>query len=250
MLSDGADRHLSAIGGMATIPERQSALSQCIPSIVDQLDHLHVYLNGFSEVPGCLKHPRISAHLSSDHVGDLGDAGKFFGYALAEQYYLALDDDFVYPPDYVREMVCAAQRHPEAAAVGIHGVRLPEKCQSYRRDRQVFGWNRNLALDVPVHILGTGVICFNVPRFAIAMDVFRTKNMADLWIGVLAQQRQTPLICVAHRRHWLQSLPVQDSIYDQMRTNDSRQTEVIGTVPRWELWSEVHTSALRHTNGD
>ena len=50
-----ADR---CIGGMATIPERVDALQKTLDSVLDQFDHLYIYLNSFPSIPSFWKMKR------------------------------------------------------------------------------------------------------------------------------------------------------------------------------------------------
>lgn len=221
---------------MATIPIRERLLATCVASIVEQLDHLHVYLNGYDRIPECLQHPRVSAYLSKSAIGDLGDVGKFFGASQQTGHFLTLDDDFVYPSDYVYKMRSAIQRFQGPCCVGVHGIRLANDVHSYLRNRTVIHWNSPLATDTPVHILGTGLMCFDASAVRFSLGDFGSRNMADLWFGVLAQLRKWPQICVKHGRGWLRSLEVRGSLFQQMCADDSAHTAVVNSIQKWQLW--------------
>src|SRR5690606_14533447 len=63
--------------GIAAIPQRKAALEKSVRSLIDQVDRIGVYLNGWEEVPSFLLHPKIEVRRSQVD-GDIGDAGKFY----------------------------------------------------------------------------------------------------------------------------------------------------------------------------
>lgn len=147
----------------------------------------------------------------------------------------SLDDDFVYPPDYVARVVAGLARYRGAAIVGFHGVRLKTPLRSYRRDRQVLHWDQPLQADTAVHVLGTGLMAFDAGQFPVSREDFGSRNMADLWFARLSQLRRIPMICLAHEQGWLKSLPVENSLYRQMCRDDSRQIALARSM-EWRLW--------------
>lgn len=222
---------------MATIPSRESTLGDCVASIINQVDHLHVYLNGHRQTPSCLAHPRITAYLSMAHHGDLGDVGKFFRVEGQQGLYLSLDDDFKYPADYVSRLAAELHRYGSDYCVGVHGIQLHARVKSYCCDRSVFHWNSNLAADQPVHILGTGLLCFDASKLNVALKDFGSRNMADLWFGLLAQRERWGLVCIHHKRSWLRSIANSNTLFDQMRVDDSKQTALVKRIAAWKLWA-------------
>jgi FkbM family methyltransferase len=62
---------------MASIPERSKLLKSSIESILDQVDILNVYLNGYRTKPAFLSDKKIRV-VHSKEYGDLRDNGKFF----------------------------------------------------------------------------------------------------------------------------------------------------------------------------
>ena len=94
----------SIVCGMATIESRKESLKETVSSIINQVDKLIIYQNGYYEIFDFLKNPKIEV-ISSLHTGvDMGDAGKF--YKLNEYdncYYFSVDDDLIYPEKYFSE---------------------------------------------------------------------------------------------------------------------------------------------------
>lgn len=78
----------SVTGGMAVCAARRISLSDCVQSIVTQVDRLQIYANGFSEAFKPLTDPRVTVVLSGTAFGDMGDAGKFHGAFSGNGVYL------------------------------------------------------------------------------------------------------------------------------------------------------------------
>ena len=53
---------------------------------------------------------------------------------LSNAYAFSVDDDIVYPPDYVRRMVTKIEEYRRQAIVGVHCVKLNE---NQRQEREV-----------------------------------------------------------------------------------------------------------------
>lgn len=213
--SERATHPLRALGfgpvraSLASIPTRAGALRQVVASLLPQVDELRVYLNGYPDVPSFLLQPRITVARSQDH-GDRGDAGKFFwaeeDAAGPPAWCFTCDDDLVYPLDYVRSLVDAAERHGRRAAVSVHGAVLAQHIVSYYRSRTQLHCLQEVAVDTPVHVLGTGALCYHSSTVRVRREDFRAPNMADIWFALATQRQKVPCIVAAHRAGWLRDI--------------------------------------------
>lgn len=151
--------------GMASIPSRVDVLRITVDSILPQVDHLFVYLNGFDWVPEFLASEKITVFRSSEY-GDYRDNSKYFGLRCLEEegYFFSIDDDIEYPSDYVSEMVAAIERYDRSAIVGVHGVIYGAGSRLFL-DRAVLHFRNPLEADVPVSALGTGTTAFHTSTF-------------------------------------------------------------------------------------
>jgi SAM-dependent methyltransferase len=201
---------------LASIPPRAAQLRQVVERLLPQVDRLNVYLNGHSEIPGFLRHPKLSVARSQDH-GDRGDAGKFFWADTLSGYHLTCDDDIDYPVDYVAHLVRDIDALGRRAVVSYHGARLREGFSSYYRvgDREVFHYRDALADWVAVHLGGTGVMGYHSSTLRVRARDFHEPNMADTWLGLLAQQQKVPIVTPPRAALWLRDLETADSIFTQ-----------------------------------
>ena len=88
---------------IATQPSRVEQLKKTVESLYNQVDVIRIYCNNFKEMPDLGLYDKIH------YIGgsDLTDNGKFYPLKNISQdeYYLTCDDDIIYPPDYVEEMI-------------------------------------------------------------------------------------------------------------------------------------------------
>ena len=229
------ERRIPVLASLATIPTRVAQLEQVVASLLPQVTRLRVYLNGYAEVPALLRHERIDIARSQDH-GDRGDAGTFWWCGREPDAYLfTCDDDIVYPPDYVAHLVNAVEHYARRALVGLHGITLKPRLDSYYRDRRVIHCRRGLDRDCPVHLLGTGALAWHGRTLGLTPEDFPVPNMADVWLGVLCQQRRIPTVSIARPEEWLKVLPCEDTIFDRARGRDHAQTRAVQALGRWRL---------------
>ncbi|MBQ2262368.1 MAG: glycosyltransferase [Loktanella sp.] len=115
---------------LATFPARAGILMQTVQSILPQVDKLCICLNQYEDVPTPLaQEPKIET-LIPDR--DLKDAGKFAFEAAADDFVFTIDDDILYPPDYVKTTLQYFDRlGPAETCPGLYGPRLAER----RRNR-------------------------------------------------------------------------------------------------------------------
>lgn len=224
---------------LASIPSRRAGLMRVVGALLDQVDQLNVYLNHYDEVPTFLRHPRIRVERSQDH-GDLRDNGKFFFLADARPgYYLTVDDDIVYPPDYVDHLVAKLRQYDDRAIVGCHGTILPAKLERFfaPNGRTVLSFKHELVEDRQVHLLGTGTTAWHTSTMPLALGDFASTGMADLWLGAAAQRHRVPMLSVARPNGWLR--PIEDldskSLFDEFVNDDGPQTRLVQQVAPWQL---------------
>jgi len=225
--------------GLASYPARINALEQAVESIIGQVDFLHVYLNDYNEIPRFLKKNKIGVYLSGEHSGNLGDAGKFFKSGQTRGYYLSIDDDLVYPKDYVWRIVRRIEHYGRLAVVGVHGKIMKPEVRSFYRDKAVFHHClTGLKKDQIVHVLGTGTTGFHTDTIRVSARDFKRPNMADVWLAILGQQQNKPFIAIAREKNWLKHIQLKnpnDTIYKNNENTDSVITGIFNEVRDWRL---------------
>jgi len=184
------------IGGVATIRGREYALKEMVQSILPQLDKLYVAINDYKTAPTFLLHDKIEVVFPEK---DLGDANKFIGIDHCDGYYFSLDDDLIYPGDYVSNMIRMNK--------GIHthhGRCMKPDAKRYYRDKSfVHMCLHQETLDRVVDFGGTGVMCINTNKVNLKYRYFDQKNIADIITGIYAKENNHIIIALKHPADWI-----------------------------------------------
>jgi hypothetical protein len=227
--------------GVASYPGRGAALKQAVASIIDQVDFLHVYLNGYAHIPDFLKQAKIRVYLAQGNLGDLGDAGKFFSAGRISGYFFSIDDDLIYPEGYVWSLIKKIEHYKRRSVVGVHARTMKSVVKSFYRDKaRMHHCLHELEKDQVVHILGTGTIAFHTDTIAVRVEQFEAPNMADIWFAILGQQQNVPFVAVSRRRGWLRAAALprpKDTIYERFARHDQLQTAAFNRISEWKLHS-------------
>ena len=230
-----------AIGGMrrvaaiATMARRLETFQKVLPVIHAQVDHVFIYLDGYSAPPSFLEgFDRITVRRAED-VGDLHVSSRFLCLQelTAPTVVVIVDDDIIYPPDYVDRLVFVLQQLKGKAIVGVHGRVFVPPHQSYTRGANcVAFWGR---LDQPRHMheLGVGTCAFISSNFDVDPRKWDRHDMNDITVAIEAQRRGLPRVAVARVAGWLRRFaaePQVDSIWARTLKDDSEQTRRMRTL--------------------
>ena len=213
--------------GISSIPCREQLLQKTLKSICPQVDKVFAVLNNYKKLPNWITSMLNVMAVVSDN--SLGDAGKFlFTSQCVDCYFLSIDDDFLFPRNYVSRMVAAVNKYD--GIVSYHGRVYPRPFVDYRHWAANYRYSANVFTDVPVDLLGTGCAAFHTKRLKVDISDFKYKNMADVFISVLAHEQGIPMWVLAHRRDYLKYLfPEGDTIWKTER-DTSRQTALLKQV--------------------
>ncbi|HJQ92335.1 MAG TPA: glycosyltransferase family A protein [Acidimicrobiia bacterium] len=196
-------RRMDVFVGVASIPSREASLRNVVQRLLPQARHIGVYLNGYETVPGFLRRPRITVARSQDH-GDIRDNGKFyFLNQTNSRYYATVDDDILYPKDYLAHLVDILNAAEQRAAVGVHGALYPTPVVDLFEPRYLLHFKDPLPYAMPVHLLGTGTVLFDQSEWKLDPDEFGTPGMADIWFGVAAARRESSMFAVPRVANWI-----------------------------------------------
>ena len=228
------------ICGIATIKGREDALKETIHSIINQVDKIIVYQNGYSQIFNFLKNNKIEVYSSLNTGIDMGDAGKF--YKLSEyknDYYFSIDDDLVYPSDYVKTSLDVLKKYKNEIIVTYHGRTLIENAKSYYRDAKVkYKCLDDVSKYDFVHFGGTGVMAFHTSFVKVHFNYFKHPNMADIWVGLFARENNIPILVIPHSANWIKysnKFDANDTIYNNHVGNSIIQDSLILNFNKKEI---------------
>lgn len=201
----GSKRDEFVTFSLASIPERAAFLKRTIQSIYKQSDQIHVYLNGYRDVPDFLIDSKIKVYRSQES-GDLSANGKiwFLRESPKRGYVFLIDDDIIYPKNYVKTMVETLKKYQHRFAACVHGSIFSDQLQWYYQRSSMFPFKRGLAHDCLVNLPGSGTFVFNTDTLELDYDDFQPFTMVDLILGILCRNQKVPIISVARNRDWLE----------------------------------------------
>lgn len=218
---------------IASIPERISQLEATIESFLKKVDSIQVYLNNYSFIPSFLNHRKICVFTSQEY-GDIGDIGKFYQIEQQNGYILTIDDDLIYPSDYVDFMVRKIDFYQRKALICVHGNILPkQKMTSYYKDKQGVHFEKELENDIKVDVPGTGTLGFHTENIKISQQIFLSPNMSDIWLAVHAKKNDISIISMERANDWVlqaRGEAFQRSIYQTSFQKDTYQTLVVNNL--------------------
>ena len=214
---------------MATMASRMQSFQKMLPSIYPQVDHLFIYLDGYTTPPAFINGLDKVTVRHAEDTGDLHASSRFlFLRELGRQVVAAIvDDDIIYPPDYMGRLVGLLEQTHGDALVGVHGRIFMPPHRSYVRDAVPFPFAA--ALDQPrhVHEVGIGTCAFVSDRLPIDPRVWDRTNMDDIVVAIEAQKRGLPRIIAARQWDWVRPFATNqaDSLWVKTMKDDSEHSK-------------------------
>lgn len=193
---------------IATTQERFWLLERMLKSIYGQFDMIRIYVNapnGFSKPPAFLLREGITLQISRE---DLTDNGKFYFLDKAErrEMYFTLDDDFIYPKNYVATMLSLLQKHT-GCVVTHHGKLLTSPMAEYYTSHKSFHILHRVGEERKIDVCGTACAAFDTMYFKPeGLSRCERKLMSDLNFSLAAAEKEVPIIICKHEYGWIQSI--------------------------------------------
>jgi len=223
--------------GIATMKSRGESLKAMLKSIIDQVDHIFIYLNGYDTVPLFVKHPKITPFLPKYHKGDMGSNGKFYKASdpNVNGYFFTMDDDIVYAQNYCSKMIQKLEEYDRKIVVSCHGRTINGKIESYYKkdNSDIYGFTRKVESDQFISVVGTGVMVHHTDTIRFNCSEYPATNMDDIYTSIICQKNNVPRLVMAHENNWLREtklVPSVLTISTQTRKDDSKETNLINNT--------------------
>ena len=233
------DRNRRVVACLASYPGRIKESEVAINSLINQVDHIYIYLNLYDEIPNFLNKPNITCKLGQfAPEGDLRDLGKFHFLDIFEsEIVLLVDDDIQYPTNYASTMVDRLDKYDGQVVMGVHGRTLKPNFKNYFIDSHVFHFRRSLKSDLIVDVLGTGTVAFDAEKIKFQSDSFTRSGKADIDFAIAARNGNHPLIAVSRNKSWLTdatSLEGQGhNLYLEFKNEGVQHAEILHDGSNW-----------------
>lgn len=209
---------MAKIANVATFPGRKAICADAVRSIASQVEQVNVVLNEYAFVPSELRGIRNAHFIFPPR--DLKDVGKFYPTIAADDDVFLIDDDILYPPDYVARMTYFMEALGDCnAVIGLHGVTYSDYYEGrHGAGRLVRVFYKPLDRPQPVNQLGTGTVyCkgYQMPGFEFMQGA---EQFVDIRFARHTRLSGYPNICVPRDENWLRQLNTDGSIFDSFTT--------------------------------
>ena len=208
---------MRAVANIATFEGREDMLDLMLRTAAHQFDEVNVYRNNYEAV-------------------DLADNGKFRyieNYEGQDVAYFTLDDDIMYPPDYVANTIAILTRCEAPTIVTYHGRRLRGRMLNYYKDHEAYHFMRGNTTPRLIDVPGTGVSAWLIKEFA-PVGLWRSPDlcMADLLLGVEAAACDVDVLLPEFNAGWLRPIPNPRgmTIHGTFARNCDRQGELADLI--------------------
>ncbi len=220
---------------MSSIPSRADGLAEVLAHVLPQVDRLHLFLHGYSELPDASKDPKITAVLASaDHP--YRASGKFHGLACesAPCLYFCFDDDIVYHAGHVERLARGVARYRGTALVGLHGARYLSPHARFLTHRRSYHFERGLRMDRRVDLLGSGTLGFVSDLLPVDPVRWAHGDMDDLMLAIEAERLGIRRVALARPRRSVTGLAIDqsDSLWRRTVQDSTRHSEQLAELMR------------------
>ncbi|MGR6870853.1 hypothetical protein ACU6U9_00765 [Pseudomonas sp. HK3] len=235
----------SVVACMATYPARRHIFLDTVDTILNQVDRLYIYLNNYDEVPSEILEHKDSKKIEYilDPSSHFRASAKFSWLSSINCYVVTIDDDILYPSDYVKKLVECSKKYNDEAVIGVHGsifkayVKDASKCR-----KSVFNFQSGLDVDTEVHMLGSGTTLFppKVLKFIDSGLLLNHPLANDELLAINMRNESIKMISLHRKEKWMEGHPDMDfGIFEEKQLNGSIKTEVSKIVSMHNPWPSI-----------
>lgn len=207
---NGPDNSETVHATMSSEPGRENMLEKAVLSLLPQVDTIHVFLNGFEQIPDFLANQKIFVTKSQD-FGNLGECGKYYWVGDLKGFHFICSDSLVYPPNYVEHMRMKLIGYHFRCVVGNGGNNFKEPITNFRDSVACFSEIDELSDDIVLPVLNDSSIAYHSKMLKISRHLLYQSELSSFWFSIAALEQNVPLVCCQHPANWLK------------RTNDGHE---------------------------
>jgi len=214
---------MKVTANIASYPSRENSLNRMLASIKGQFDSIRISVNNPSKFGDIVLQPGDTYLINSQET-DLTDNGKFDSLDLIQEpeYYFTLDDDLIYPPDYVKRTIEAIEKYK--CIVSYHGRQLLGTGINYYTGHKTFRCLNDVISDEMVDVVSTGVTAFDTIYFhPKGLANSPDQKMSDLIFSLEAAKQGKQMGVLNHSAGWITPINNKETIH---------ATESIKPTPR------------------
>lgn len=188
-------KRLPIVASIATYNGREDSLLTTLRSIRNQVDYIFVHTNGNCNLTD--EHLKLIDY-RTEWNADLADNGKFFAlkHELKEVYFLTMDDDLWYNPNYVKNMISKINEHE--CIVTHHGRKLIGLGLDYYSGHRSFRCLASNLFEFEIDVAGTGVTGFKTSYFNPKIWNAKDLRMSDIVFSLEAAAFKKKIMLIPH----------------------------------------------------
>ena len=225
---------MKIVANLATYPPRRDALPRIVQAIVPQVDQLNIVLNEYDAVPEELAGlDGVNPILPEE---DTKDVGKFYP-PVSGDYTLLIDDDIIYPPDYVARTVARFEQIATPRAIGGYHTstyRLPRPWRGLAECRRLLAFRWDIAADYRVvHVFFKGLEAhLIVDQVASGCCILRSQDMppyaymrdsrkfVDVRLAAWCFEQGIQPVALPRTADWLKPVDYDETIFDDFTSKN------------------------------
>ena len=190
---------------MATFRARYGGLQEVIATLAPQVDALLIYANGpRDDFPNLAAWSNVQVTFAAEAAGDLSANGKIYPLDHLEQAYVfTVDDDIIYPPDYVDQLAGLLDALNRRCCVAVHASILAASATWYYERPHYFGGDEPLCHHQLAALAGSGTVAFHQSTLPLRFRDMPREVMVDLVLSLAAHRAGLPIIVPARPAGWL-----------------------------------------------
>jgi hypothetical protein len=223
------------VAGMVTIKGREKNVVRVIDSLKNHVEHLFILCaTGCEEITKLpvLKESWISVLLEDDPHHDCEKFLAIERYNFTG-YFFTVDDDIIYPEDYVNTMKKAIDGYCHKAVVSVHGGKLPSQVTNFAGQRGGYHFNGAVGQDSYVNIVGTGVTAFHTSTVPMLTECM--PRHSDLAFAKYCQKNKVPMIVLKQKGGRFGSLPNPFTLWGSYSNSERLKTTSYASDITWEI---------------
>lgn len=234
--------------GMAVIPHRFINLKQSIPGILKQVDKLYIHINKYKgETPSILNNDKIVLSTSRENKNAFM---KMKGMSSSEaDYFFTMDDDILYPEDYVEKMVQEANNFGGYSVISVHGGRFNpnKKMIGFVNRRKMYSFWDAQKKTVQIMMPGNGTCCYPRRTFldleSFNEGLHKYSDIDDVYMMCWIHKNGFRIHTVKRGKGWLKQLPPRGSSLQHFRpVKKMEKLAVEYTASLQEVWNEINNT--------
>lgn len=224
------------VANLATYPARIETLPKVVAAIAPQVDQLNIVLNEYeAELPELTAFQTVRQILPPH---DTKDTGKFFPNVTGAEYVFTLDDDILFPPDFV-EVTLDKMRALGPGHIGGYHASLYEKPPfslkgrrfkrwiGYRKKRivdyrRVFTFYKEVKSEIVVDQVASGTAVMaarDFPPYAYMKD---SHKFVDVRLARWCFEHDITPVVLPRPANWLKPLRYEETIYRDFTKSNPR----------------------------